>query len=176
MPFCHVIARNSSVQTFYPPSSSTGRDGAVRLTRRGGGDFLVGVTSLLSIGTCFDDVNDYVEKCSLRSYPLCFKLLNKFFAILAEIEDTLDKLLQQPEEKMQLVLMLRDVVTAIEFFAGEDGRMKGEWHEQLAKRIFSPRDECCVNLRTFELEQCALKKTVVSCTTLMFVALKTTSL
>lgn len=119
------------------------------------------------------------DKCSLSSNPMCYKLQDKFLAIQAGIEDTRDKLMMDLDETKTRCRITKETLegeisalettfqdqqtklataTSEENKAGEQGRVKGEEHHNLASTMFETRETCSNNLETFESEQCALKK------------------
>jgi hypothetical protein len=131
-------------------------------------------------GIGFDDADvEGVGKCSVASNPMCYKLQDRFLAIQAGIEDTRDDLLEELEQTTTRCKMVKEtlesdiemyenklaneqtllaVATGQENEAGETGRMKNKEHGEMADEMFSTRDNCSTTLRTYESEQCALKK------------------
>jgi hypothetical protein len=129
-------------------------------------------------GISFDDA-DGSEKCSIATSPQCYKLQERFMQIQFGIQDEhaqllaeLDRTEKHCKETQELLskeiegveLKLSDQQTylaaamAEEQDAGETGREENKVHHDFETQMFSEREDCSVEMRRLESEECGLKK------------------
>jgi hypothetical protein len=129
-------------------------------------------------GIEFDDAH-LSEKCSLDPGPMCYKLQERFMQIQFGIQDEHAQLLEEldrtekhcketqellSKEIERLELKLSDQQTylaaamAEEQDAGETGREENKVHHDFETQMFTHREDCSVEMRRLESEECGLKK------------------